>query len=124
VIDYLANLSGYLEETVLPLSERPTEFEGETLSGYGPAASLRVQARCTAIDGIPNSPSTMTVQIADTLDGQNWNTLATLRLSPGSTSRAVANVTGPFADRLRVGTALGSYSGTTRPQQATVGAIL
>ncbi len=67
---------------------------------------LRIQLHVTAFGG---SSPTLDVVVEDTLDGTNWNNVATFARLIG-TGREVLNVTGLFSNRLRV---RWTISGTT-----------
>lgn len=60
--------------------------------------ALRAQLNVTAASG---TGPTLDVVLEDTLDGTNWNTLATFTQATGAT-RQVVNYTGPFSDTIRV----------------------
>ncbi len=66
-------------------------------TGFEVATQLRAQLDVTAAAG---SSPTLNVVLEDTLDGTNWNPVATFtqRVAAG---REVLNVTTPFTDRLR-----------------------
>lgn len=89
----------YQEETVVEAAARGASGDTGTLPGFGPASTLRIQLDCGA--GTGTSPS-LTVTIEDTLDGTNWNAVHTFTAVTTGASRQVANITAPFADRLRV----------------------
>jgi hypothetical protein len=92
--------------TMVQSAARTASGDSGSLAGWGPAATLRVQLDVTAASG--TSP-TLDVVIEDTLDGTNWNAIATFaqKIAVG---REVLNVTTLFADRLRVRWTIG---GTT-----------
>lgn len=89
---------GYDEATLVNSAARTASGNSGTLAGYGGASTLRVQLDVTAASG---AAATLDVLIEDTLDGANWNKLASFaqRVVAG---REVVNVTTPFAGRLRV----------------------
>ncbi len=92
--------------TVLASAARTTSDSSLSLDRYGPATSLRVQLECIAASG---TTPTLDVTLEDTVDGVNWNPIATFTRLTG-TGREVLNVTEPFGDRLRVSWVIG---GTT-----------
>lgn len=87
-----------VSDAVVASAARAASGDSGALSGWGVASTLRCQLNVTAASG--TSP-TLNVVIEDTLDGANWNTIATFaqRVAAG---REVVNVTTPFTDRLRV----------------------
>lgn len=90
--------AGYAEETIVASAARTASGDSGTVTGFGGASTLRCQLGVTAASG--TSP-TLDVVIEDTLDGTNWNTVATFSQKT-AVSREVVNVTAPFANRLRV----------------------
>lgn len=95
-----------LTETVVASAARTVSGDSGTLTGWGAAASLRVQLDVTAASG--TSPS-LTVLVEDTLDGTTWNTVGTFAAKT-AVGREVINITSLFSDRLRV---RWTISGTT-----------
>lgn len=89
---------GYAEETVVSSAARTAAGDTGVIDGYGGASSLRAQLDVTAATG--TTPS-LTVLVEDTLDGTNWNTVGSFSAKT-ATGREVINVTGVFADRIRV----------------------
>jgi hypothetical protein len=83
---------------LLDAAVRTVSGSTTAISGFGDRTTLRAQLDVTAASG--TSP-TLDVVIEDTLDGTNWNPVATFaqKVGPG---REVVNVTAPFTDRLRV----------------------
>jgi hypothetical protein len=68
------------------------------VAGYGASSVLRAQLDVTAAAG--TSP-TLNVVIEDTVDGVNYNTIATFAQRTAA-GREVINVTTPFTDQVRV----------------------
>lgn len=87
----------YVEEILVPSAERTANGDSGVLDGYGPASSLRLQLDVTSVGATPS----LAVVVEDTLDGTNWNALATFATRT-AVGREVLNVTSPFAARLRV----------------------
>ena len=77
---------------------RTASGDSGVIAGFGDASTLRVQLNVTAAAG---TTPTLDVVVEDTLDGMNWNVLATFG-QKAAAGREVVNVTTPFADRLRV----------------------
>jgi hypothetical protein len=96
----------YVEQDFAASAARTTSGDTGVFSAYGPASTLRAQLDVTAASG--TSP-TLNVVIEDTLDGTNWNVVATFAQRTAA-GREVVNVTSPFANRLRARWTLG---GTT-----------
>ncbi len=93
-----APFTGYVEETQVASAARSTSADSGVLPNYGFASSLRAMLNVTAASGTtPN----LTVLIEDTLDGTNWNTIGTFAAKTAAGFETI-NVTGPFADRIRV----------------------
>lgn len=72
-----------------------------THDGFGDATALRLQLNVTAISG---TLPTLDVTLEDTVDGSNWNTVATFAQKT-ATGREMVNLlaaTTPFANQLRV----------------------
>lgn len=69
-----------------------------TLPGFGDWSKFRAQLNVTAASG---TTPTLDVVIEDSLDGTNWNTVATFTQKTAAAVQAV-DVTGLFADKLRV----------------------
>lgn len=93
-------------DEVVPSAARTASGDSGVLSGWGAASKLRAQLNVTAASG--TSP-TLDVVLEDTLDGANFNTIATFtqRVAAG---RQVVDVTGLFTENLRVRWTIG---GTT-----------
>lgn len=89
---------GYDEAILVNSAARIAAGDSGTLAGYGGASTLRVQLDVTAASG---TAPTLDVQIEDTLDGANWNKLASFAQRV-ATGREVVDVSTPFAGRLRV----------------------
>ena len=99
---------GYAEDTVVASAIRTTSSDTGALPGYGGASVLRAQLQVTAASG---TTPTLDVVIEDTLDGTNWNVVATFAQKTVA-AREVINVfplkaesatfQPVFADRIRV----------------------
>lgn len=87
-----------VREVAVASAPRTSSGDSGTFEGFGPAQSIRAQLNVTAVSGV--SP-TLDVVIEDTLDGSNWNTIGTFAQKT-AVGREVINITGLFADRLRV----------------------
>jgi len=86
-------------ETPTPSGAVTTSGNSGSLTGYGPAQTLRAQLNITAASG---TTPTLDVLIEDSLDGgTTWNTVGTFTQAT-AVSRQVVNVTVPFSDTLRV----------------------
>lgn len=85
---------------------RTTSGDSGPTDGWSIPKTLRVQLDVTAVAG--TSP-TLDVVLEDSLDGTNWNTLATFS-AQNTPGHQVVNVTTPFADLLRARWTIG---GTT-----------
>lgn len=85
-------------ETPVPSAAQTASGNSGTLTGYGPATSLRAQLNVTAASG---TTPTLNVIIEDSLDGTNWNTVGTFAQKTAA-AREVINITTPFSDLLRV----------------------
>lgn len=83
---------------VVASAARTASGDSGDLDGYGAASTLRAQLDVTAAAG--TSP-TLDVVIEDTLDGVNWNTVATFTQKTAA-GRQVTDITTPFAETLRV----------------------
>lgn len=84
--------------TVLASAARTTSGDTGPLTGYSTAESLRAQLNVTAAAGVA---PTLDVVLEDTVDGTNWNAIATFAQKT-ATGREVLNVTTPFTDQIRV----------------------
>lgn len=93
-------------QTLASSAARTTSGSGTTSVGNAPASTLRVQLDVTAASG---TTPTLDVVIEDTIDGANYNTVATFTQATGTT-RQVVNVTTPFTDTFRARWTIG---GTT-----------
>lgn len=73
-----------------PVTSAARAASGNTgpLAGHGPAQSIRAQLNITAVSG---TTPTLDVVIEDTLDGTNWNTVATFAQKVAA-GREVINV--------------------------------
>ncbi len=96
----------YSEQALAPSAARTASGNSGVFTGYGVASTLRAQLDVTAASG---TTPTLDVVIEDTLDGTNWNILASFgqKTAPG---REVVNVSTPFANRIRARWTIG---GTT-----------
>lgn len=88
----------YVEETLVASGARTTSADTGAIPGFGPASTLRAQLDVTAAAG---TTPTLDVVIEDTIDGTNWNVVATFAQKTAA-GREVVTVTSTFADRLRV----------------------
>lgn len=68
------------------------------VSGYGRTSMMRAQLNVTAATG---TAPTLDVVLEDTIDGSNWNTIASFTQATAVT-RQVINVPAPFGDQVRV----------------------
>lgn len=84
--------------TALASAARTTSSNSGTLSGFGDWSKFRAQLAVTAASG---TTPTLDVVVEDTLDGTNWNTIATFTQKTAAGVQAV-DVTGLFTDQLRV----------------------
>jgi hypothetical protein len=96
-----------LRETLVVSAARTTSGDTGTLDGWGAAKSLRVQLDVTAFAG--TSP-TLDVVVEDTIDGTNWNAVATFAQKTAA-GREVVNFSGLFSDKLRVRWTIGGSLG-------------
>lgn len=95
----------YVEETLVSGIKASSSNSGD-LGNYGPAKTIR--AGLVVATGASGTNPTLDVIIQDTLDGVNYNTIATFTQVTGTGAAAsVQNVTTPFADRIRVKWTLG-----------------
>lgn len=85
-------------ELVVTSAARTTSGSSTPTSGWGVVSQLRVQLEATAASG---TTPTLDVVVEDTVDGTNYNTIATFTQLTAA-GRQVVNVTTPFADTLRV----------------------
>ena len=72
---------------------------GAVFSGYGGASTLRLQLLVGAVAG---TTPTLDVVVEDSIDGVNWNAIATFAQVTAGSARQIRDVTAPFADRVRV----------------------
>ncbi len=84
--------------TVVASAARTTSSNSSTLTGYGPAATLRAQLNISAAAG---TVPTLDVLVEDTLDGTTFNTIGTFTQATGVT-RQVIDITSPFSDQVRI----------------------
>ena len=91
--------------TLLASAARTATVTGTAVTGLAAAKLLVLQLNVTAASG--TSP-TLDVVVQDTVDGTNWNTIATFVQATGVT-REVIRLTSAFTDRLRV---VGTIDGT------------
>lgn len=87
-----------LASTVVGSAARTASGDSGPLSGFASAETLRAQLNVSAAAG---TAPTLDVVIEDTLDGVNWNVVATFAQKTAA-SREVVNVTLPFSDQIRV----------------------
>lgn len=85
-------------QTFVESAARTASSDSGVQSGFGDESTLRVQLEVTAAAG---TAPTLDVVVEDTLDGTNWNVIATFA-QKAAAGREVVNVTTPFTDRLRV----------------------
>lgn len=78
-------------------SARTASGAGGVIDGLELVDAIRAQLNVTAASGI--SPS-LTVVLEDTIDGTNWNTVATFTAKTG-VSREVVNIASPFTGTIR-----------------------
>jgi len=95
-----------LTETLVASAARTASGDSGSLTGWGAARTLRAQLNVTAASG--TSP-TLDVVVEDTVDGTNWNTVATFAQKV-ATGREVVNYSGLFSDTLRVRWTVGGTS--------------
>ena len=84
--------------TALASAARTTSSNSGALLGFGDWSKFRAQLAVTAASG---TTPTLDVVIEDSLDGTNWNTVATFTQKTAAGVQA-ADVTGLFGDQLRV----------------------
>jgi hypothetical protein len=84
--------------TLLASAARTTTAAGTAVTGFAAAQQLVLQLQVTAASG--TLPS-LSVAVQDTVDGTNYNTIATFATASGVT-REVIRLTSPFTDNLRV----------------------
>ena len=92
--------------TLLAVGGRSTTVTGSAVTGLAAAKQLVMQLNESAASG--TSP-TLDVVVQDTVDGTNFNTIATFAQATGVT-REVIRLTTAFTDQLRV---VGTIAGTT-----------
>ena len=92
--------------TIAPSAARTVTGSAAALPGSGGLATLRAQLDVTAASG---TTPTLDVVLEDTIDGTNYNTIATFTQLTAA-GRLVVNVTTPFSDTLRARWTIG---GTT-----------
>ncbi len=92
--------------TFLPSASRTATGNSEAYEGFGAASALRLQLDVTAVTG---TGPTLLVTVEDSIDGVEWNQVATFTSATG-VSRQVANVTDLFFDMVRVRFVLGGTS--------------
>lgn len=99
----------YVTQVLLPSTTMTASTTGSARDGFGASTALRLQLEVTAASG---TLPTLDVTIEDTVDGTNWNTVATFTQKT-ATGLQVVNLLAsstPYADRLRVKAVIG---GTT-----------
>ena len=92
--------------TLLASAARTATVTGTAVKGLSAARLLVMQLNVTAASG---TLPTLDVVVQDTVDGTNWNTIATFAQATGVT-REVIRLTTAFTDQLRV---VGTIAGTT-----------
>lgn len=92
----------YAEQALVPAEARAASGQGEVFEGYGEASTLRLQLLVSAAAASAGVTPTLDVVVEDTLDGANWNVIHAFAQVTAAGNRQVANVTVPFADRVRV----------------------
>ena len=92
--------------TLLAMGGRSSTVTGTAVKGLSAARLLVMQLNVTSVSG--TSP-TLDVVVQDTVDGTNWNTIATFAQATAVT-REVIRLTTAFTDQLRV---VGTIGGTT-----------
>lgn len=90
--------SAGVREALVESAARTASGDSGSILGWGSADTIRAQLDVTAAAG--TSP-TLDVVIEDTLDGTNWNVVATFAQKVAA-GREVVNITTPFSDTLRV----------------------
>jgi hypothetical protein len=98
--------SRFLPGTIVASAVFTASGDSGALHGWGDAKTLRLQLNVTAVAG--TSP-TLDVVVEDTLDGVNYNIIATFAQKTVA-AREVLNVTTPFTNTIRVRWTIG---GTT-----------
>ena len=98
--------------TLLASAARTETVTGTAVKGLSAARLLVMQLNVTAASG--TSP-TLDVVVQDTVDGTNWNTIATFTQATGVT-REVIRLTTAFTDQLRAV----SYTHLTLPTNREV----
>lgn len=83
---------------VVASAARTTGGDTGALTGYGHASKLRAQLNVTAASG---TAPTLDVVVEDTVDGTNYNVIATFTQRTAA-GRQVVDVTTPFTQTLRV----------------------
>lgn len=96
---------GILEDLV-ESAARTANGDSGALINFSSVTQIRAQLDVTAASG--TSP-TLDVVVEDTLDGTNWNAVATFTQRTG-TGREVIDITTLFADRLRIRWTVGGTS--------------
>jgi hypothetical protein len=84
--------------TLLGSAARTTTAAGTAVTGFAAARILVLQLEVTAASG--TTPS-LSVAVQDTVDGTNYNTIATFATASAVT-REVIRLTSAFTDKLRV----------------------
>ena len=99
---------GYYLETLHTGTAVTASGTSTAATGFGKAENIRLQLAVMAVSG--TSP-TLDVLLQDTVDGSNWNTIATFTQATG-TGTDMQNVTAPFGDQVRLSWTVG---GTATP---------
>lgn len=92
--------------TAVASGARTASGNSGALAGFGDWSKFRAQLNVIAASG---TTPTLDVVVEDTLDGTNWNTIATFTQKTAAGVQAV-DVTGLFTDQLRVRWTVGGTS--------------
>jgi len=92
--------------TLLASGARTTTAAATAVTGFAAARQLVLQLQVTAASG---TAPTLDVVVQDTVDGTNYNTIATFTQKTGA-AREVIRVTTAFTDNLRVNYEIGGVT--------------
>ena len=92
--------------TLLASGARTTTANATGVAGFAAAAILVMQLNVTVASG---TTPTLDVVVQDTVDGTNYNTIATFTQATAVT-REVIRLATPFTDTLRVGYTIGGVT--------------
>jgi hypothetical protein len=92
--------------TLLASGARTATAAGTAVTGFAAARQLVLQLQVTAASG---TAPTLDVVVQDTVDGTNYNTIATFTQKNGA-AREVIRVTTAFTDNLRVNYEIGGVT--------------